>query len=90
MTAKRTCPTAGSRICPRMYSENMLVARWKKPTCRKPAVSSRQYSPSAMAARYTEPSMSRRLEPIPPEVALAPPRKAPSATTTLIGDQQRR
>ena len=47
MSAKRKRPTAGSSIVPRMQSESMLKSRWKKPACRKPAVRSRQYSPSA-------------------------------------------
>ena len=84
MIAKRLCPTTGSRICPRMYRENMLVSRWNRPAWRKPAVTSRQYSPWAMASRYTAPSVRRRLSPIPPEAALAPPKTEPSATTTLM------
>ena len=67
-----------------MYSESMLKSRWKKPACRKPAVTSRQYSPSAISGRDTEPSWSSVLPPIPPPVALAPPSSAPSATATLM------
>ena len=62
----------------------MLNIRWKKPACRKPAVSSRQYSPSAIAARERAPSVSSSLPLTPPLVALAPPSVAPRKTTTLM------
>ena len=42
ISAKRSCPTAGSSIEPRIQSENMLNSRCGKPACRKPAVTMRQ------------------------------------------------
>ena len=42
ISAKRSCPIAGSSIVPRIQSENMLNSRWKKPAWRKPAVTTRQ------------------------------------------------
>ena len=42
ISAKRTRPIAGSSSEPRIQSENMLKSRWKKPACRKPAVTTRQ------------------------------------------------
>ena len=46
-------------------------------------MTSRQYSPSAIVARDTEPSCDSVLPPSRRPVALAPPNSAPSATTTF-------
>ena len=62
----------------------MLKSRWKKPACRKPAVSSRQYSSLAIAARERAPSVSSVLPPRPLPVKLPPPAVPPMYATTQI------
>ena len=58
----------------------MFVSRWKGPAWRKPAVTRRQYSPSAIVACETPPSSVSELLSAP----APPPSSEPMPTTTLI------